>query len=75
MQGMILRSSDSPVEVKILKAEDVQNSDRFANVTRVPVDPVNGKVDFVNEPDKHASIHAFHQCVPHVHCGLGVERF
>jgi len=65
---------DSPVEVEILKAEDVENSDALANMPRISVDLVDSQVDLVNQPDKHASIDAFHHSITHIHRCLGVER-
>jgi len=43
-------------------------------VVRIPVHFVDGKVDFVNEPDEHAAIDAFDQSITDVHSCLGVER-
>ena len=41
---------------------------------RVSVHLVDGEVDFVDEPNEHASVDAFHQSITHIHGCLGVER-
>jgi len=65
---------DAPVKVEVLEAEDIEDADGLADVSRVSVDSVDGGVDLVDEPDEHSSVDAFDQRVAHVHGGFGVER-
>ena len=63
-----------PVLAEVLKAEYVEHADRLAIVARSLALLVDGLVDLLHEPDEHASIHALHERVPHVHRRIGAHR-
>ena len=54
------------VLAEVLKAEDVEQTDRLAVVHRVRLGLKNGRVDLVDDPDEHAPVHALHERVAHV---------
>lgn len=59
-----------PIFIKVLKAEDVQNTNGAPNACGRFV---NGLVDLVDDPDEHASIDALDKSVADVQSSHGVQ--